>query len=314
MKIAFHSNQLGIRGTEVALYDYALGNRDILGNKSIIISDARADLTTLDKFKTEFPVYLYNNFSEIEQVVEQEGVDAVYWIKAGFNDSKLVRNAKNLVHSVFKHNEPHGDVYAYVSEWLSKEMSGSKLPYVPHMVNLPNHGLNYRMDWGLQDKFVVGWYGGNNFDIPFARQAVINIAKQRSDIEFLFMNHDIFSDLPNIKFIDGTYDMNKKVAFINTCDIMIHGRARGETFGLTIAESSTMNKPIITFDGSHERNHIDILGDTGIYYSDYNSLVNILTNISISDIKGKNWNCYQEYTPENVINKFEQIFLNNEIK
>jgi hypothetical protein len=26
MKIAFHSNQLGIRGTEVSLYDYALGN------------------------------------------------------------------------------------------------------------------------------------------------------------------------------------------------------------------------------------------------------------------------------------------------
>lgn len=27
MKIAFHSNQLGIRGTEASLYDYALGNR-----------------------------------------------------------------------------------------------------------------------------------------------------------------------------------------------------------------------------------------------------------------------------------------------
>ena len=65
MKIAFHSNQLGIRGTEVALYDYALGNRDILGNESIIISDANADLTSLDKFKTQFPVYLYNDFSEV---------------------------------------------------------------------------------------------------------------------------------------------------------------------------------------------------------------------------------------------------------
>ena len=116
MKIAFHSNQLGIRGTEVALYDYALGNRDILGNESFIISDNNADLTTLDKFTSQFPVYLYNNFSEVEKFIEQESIDAIYYIKAGFNDGKLVKNAKNLVHSVFKHNEPHGDVYAYVSE------------------------------------------------------------------------------------------------------------------------------------------------------------------------------------------------------
>jgi len=103
MKIAFHSNQLGIRGTEVALYDYALGNRDILGNESIIISDVNSDLTSLEKFKNQFPVYLYENFSEVETIIEQERVDAVYYIKAGFNDGKLVNNAKNLVHTVFKH-------------------------------------------------------------------------------------------------------------------------------------------------------------------------------------------------------------------
>ncbi len=30
MKIAFHSNQLGLRGTDVALYDYAFYNREVL--------------------------------------------------------------------------------------------------------------------------------------------------------------------------------------------------------------------------------------------------------------------------------------------
>ena len=44
MKIAFHSNQLGVRGTEIALYDYAFYNREILGNDSIIISDRNNDL------------------------------------------------------------------------------------------------------------------------------------------------------------------------------------------------------------------------------------------------------------------------------
>jgi len=306
LKIAFHSNQLGIRGTEVALYDYALGNRDILGNESIIISDANADLTSLDKFKTQFPVYLYNDFSEVESVIYNEGIDAVYWIKAGFNDGKLVNNAKNLVHSVFKHNDVHGDVYAYVSEWLSDEMSNGKSPYVPHMVNLPKHNLDYREPFGLKDKFIIGWYGGDNFELPFSKQAVIDVAKERDDVVFLFMNCTPFTSESNIYFVKGTTNLDEKVAFINTCDVMIHSRERGETFGLTVAEFSTFGKPIITYFNSPERNHINILGDNGIYYTNYNDLYKILSEID-SSVKG--YNCYTDFTPEKVMNKFKEVFL-----
>lgn len=309
MKIAFHSNQLGLRGTEVSLYDYARYNEEILGNTSIIISDKNATMASYDKFNNRFPVVLYDRFSEVESVIDKNNIDCLYLQKSGEFDSKIVSNAKNLVHAVFMAKEEHGDVYAYISKWLSDKMSTGTIPYVPYMVDLPKHNLNYRDAFNLTNKFIVGWYGGNNFDIPFARQAVIDVGRHRSDIEFLFMNHDPFTDLPNIKFINGTYNMDEKVAFINTCDIMLHGRARGETFGLTIAESSTLNKPVITFGDSPERNHIDILGDTGIYYSDYNSLVNILSNISVTDIKDKNWNCYTEFTPKNVMKKFNDIFL-----
>ena len=121
---------------------------------------------------------------------------------------------------------------------------------------------------------------------------------------------ETFGNEDNILFIDGTTDIEQKVAFINTCDIMIHARERGETFGLAIGEFSTKNKPIITYSNSWERNHIDTLGDKGIYYHDYNSLYNILMNIQRSDIEGKEWNCYQEYTPEKVIEQFNKIFLN----
>jgi hypothetical protein len=306
LKIAFHSNQLGIRGTEVALYDYALGNRDILGNESIIISDANADLTSLDKFKTQFPVYLYNDFSEVESIIYNENIDAIYWIKAGFNDGKLVNNAKNLVHSVFKHNDVHGDVYAYVSEWLSDEMSNGELPYVPHMVNLPKHNLDYREPFGLKDKFIIGWYGGDNFELPFSKQAVIDVAKERDDVVFLFMNCTPFTSESNIYFIKGTTNLDEKVAFINTCDVMIHSRERGETFGLTVAEFSTFGKPIITYSNSPERNHINILGDNGIYYTNYNDLYKILSEID-SSVKG--YNCYTDFTPEKVMNKFKEVFL-----
>ena len=306
MKIAFHSNQLGIRGTEVSLYDYALGNEEILGNTSIIISDANSDLTTLDKFKSRFPVYLYNNFSEVDSIISKEQVDAFYIQKSGEYDGKLAKNVKNLVHSVFKHNEPHGEVYAYISKWLSQEMSNGELPYVPYMISLPKHDLDYIDAFGLEGKTVIGWYGGDNFEIPFARQAVIDVAKKRDDIVFLFMNSTPFSNEPNIHFINGTVDLDEKVAFINTCNFMIHARERGETFGLAIAEFSTLGKPIITYGDSPERNHIDILGDNGIYYKNYNDLYKILSEIDPS-VKG--YNCYTDFTPKSVMNRFKEVFL-----
>ena len=37
-KIAFHSNQLCLRGTEIALYDYAKYSEELLNNESIIIA------------------------------------------------------------------------------------------------------------------------------------------------------------------------------------------------------------------------------------------------------------------------------------
>jgi hypothetical protein len=67
MKIAFHSKQLSMRGTEVALFDYAYFNREYLGNESLIISDKKNDLAALRKFQDHFDLYLYEEFSEIER-------------------------------------------------------------------------------------------------------------------------------------------------------------------------------------------------------------------------------------------------------
>ena len=36
MKIGFHTNHLSLRGTEIAVYDYALHNQELLGNESVI--------------------------------------------------------------------------------------------------------------------------------------------------------------------------------------------------------------------------------------------------------------------------------------
>jgi DNA integrity scanning protein DisA with diadenylate cyclase activity len=74
MRIAFHSEQLGIRGTEVALYDYALYFEEILKGKAFIISNANADLATLEKFQNRFDVFLYQNFLEVSEYLAENNI------------------------------------------------------------------------------------------------------------------------------------------------------------------------------------------------------------------------------------------------
>jgi glycosyltransferase involved in cell wall biosynthesis len=320
MKIAFHSNQLGLRGIEVALYDYAHYNEELLQNKSFIISDKNKDLGAYEKFSDRFEVFLYEDFNEVSKFVEKNNIDAVYYQKAGDYDGKLVPNAKNLVHTVFQYNQPHGDVYAYISKWLSNHITNGKLPYVPYIVDILkyNHEENYRNFFNIpKDAIVFGYYGGSDsFNIDFAKKAILDVAKKRKDIYFLFMNSNPFGEnLSNVIFIEGTTDFYKKIGFINTCDACIHARNGGESFGLTIAEFSSKNKPVITTDyctvALNDLAHIDMLGEKSVLYKNYDDLVSILSNFS--DIKNKffNWNCYSQYNPQNVMNKFKEVFLNN---
>lgn len=302
--VLFFDPNLNERGTSIATYDYAHFNETVLGNKSLIVSLNNSELKSFEKFNNRFETHIFNSFSDIQKLQ----CDYFYSLKYGLNDNQIHPNSINLVHAVFPSYDPHGDIYAYVSKWLSKN-HGNSYPYVPHMVNLPKVESDFKEFFNIKKQLVIGWYGGNNFEIPFAKQSVIDVALKRKDIVFLFMNQEPFCDLKNVIFIEGTTDQEQKVSFINTCDAMIHARERGETFGLAIAEFSTKNKPIITYSLSPERNHIEVLQNKGIYYSNFDELSNILFNIQHSDIKDKEWNCYQEYTPENVMKQFNQIFL-----
>lgn len=317
MKIAFHSEQLGLRGTEIALFDYAYYNQELLNNDSVIISNRNSDLAALDKFQKQFNVFLYDKFDDVISYIDQNQIDAVYYIKAGMNDGKLVPNAKNLVHSVFQLHDPHGDVYAYVSKWLSTQMTGGKLPYVPHIVDILkyDHMENYREFFNIPaDALVFGYYGGpDSFNIPFAKEAVINTARSNKNVYFLFMNSNQFCDEPNVFFISGTSDMATKIGFINTCDACLHARNGGESFGLTVAEFSIKNKPIITTtwcdSGFNDLAHIEMLGDKSIIYNNYDELIGILTNFPDIINKHENWNAYSMYSPELVMNQFNNVFL-----
>lgn len=312
MKIGFHSNQLGIRGTEVALYDYALGNEEVLGNKSYIISPKNGSLATLKKFQGKFEVFLYDDFSEVEAFVREKGIDAVYYIKYGVNDGNLLTSCANLVHTVFQVNDPHGDKYSFIAQWLSEKMSGDRDNYVPHILSLPPVEGNYRVDLGIpEDAMVFGRHGGfNEFDYEWTYSIVEQVARENPNIFFVFLNTKPFcASLPNIIHLEPMYDLEAKTAFINTCDALLHGRRRGEIFSLTIGEFLHQDKPVISCPQGIDEGHIVMLQDRGIWYNSGEELYKILSNFKRTQPLGYYKQLVEEYTPKNVMERFRRIFL-----
>lgn len=314
--IGFHSNQLCERGTEIALYDYAYHNEELYNNKSIILYDKynpNNDQNVIDKFEKQFKCYAYEKFSDIEKFIVDEKIDYFYTIKSGENDNLIVKSCPNLIHAVFK-IDPHGEKYAAVSKYLA-DKHNNIIDYVPHMINLPEHTQNMREELKIpNDSIVVGRYGGYYmFDLHIAHRAIQNIIEQDPNIIFLFVNTNKFYEHPQIIYLDKIIDPAKKVKFINTCDTMIHAGSEGETFGLAVAEFSSLNKPVITSVSKINNSHIEILGSKGIIYDTEESLINIFKNIR-TIIKSKDdWNAYREYTPKKVMKRFMDVFIGNSI-
>lgn len=311
--IGFHSNQLCERGTEIAMYDYAYYNQKLYNNKSIIFyckHNPNNNQEVIKKFEKEFNCYAYDKFSDIDKIILDEKINYFYNITGGSNSySNLVTNCPNLVHAVFT-VEPHGEKYATVSSYLANKYN-NVVDYVPHMINLPKCSENIRMQLNIpNDAILFGRYGGYyQFDLLVAQNAIKRMVELDPKQFFIFVNTNKFYEHPQIIYIDKIIDPIEKVRFINTCDAMIHARSDGETFGLAVAEFSTLNKPVITCVSTMDNSHIEILGDKAIIYDSEESLIDIFKNIRTIIASRDDWNAYTEYTPEKVMKKFMDVFI-----
>ena len=312
MIIGFHSNQLSVRGTEVALFDYANYNESLLQNTSYIFYPRQADTSSLDKFKKRFGerVLSYGSMRELEQACCAKKVDAMYWIKSGTRDGKLISGVKNLVHAVFNTKQPHGEVYAYVSEWLAKE---NNMDYVPHIVTLPQTSRDLREVLGIpKDALVIGRHGGaETFDIEYVKRVTRDIAQTDNNIFFLFLNTNKFAPDSEhggkIIHLDSSADIEYKAAFINTCDVMLHARGAGESFGLSVCEFLHQDKPVITNLHCRDRHHINLLGDHGFYYRDESELRSIILSFKKTDFKYSD--LVKQFSPATVMDRFYDVFI-----
>jgi beta-1,4-mannosyl-glycoprotein beta-1,4-N-acetylglucosaminyltransferase len=316
MNIGFWSNQLCERGTEVSMYDYACFNETILGNKSYIfyeINNPNNKSEIISKFRLKFKVFPVKKFDEIDGILVKNSITHLYNIKSGQNDGKISKVSKNCIHCVFDCHQPHGEIYSSIAPWVNG--NNCKFPVVPHMINLPKHNENMREKLNIhKNATVFGGYGGrDSFNISFVHKVIFIIAKNNPNIYFLFANFNKFCNtLPNIIHLDMITDVFEKVSLINTCDAMLWARREGETFGLSIAEFSTCNKPVIAMKIGHNPGdyaHVKLLGEKAIWYKDQNDLYKILLTFDPIVESKKDWNAYKEYTPEKVMKIFKEVYL-----
>ena len=340
MKILFESSMISCQGTSVAVNDYAHFNQEILGNESIILSKSQNylsrvgngnfnhDPVALDFFKKKYNVFFYDSWGEAEKIIESVSPDLFYTLKGGGRDEIITQNTKSCVHAVFRGLEPHGNKNAFISEWLSKNFLDGKYPFVPHIVDLPKIDDDLRKELNIpKNAIVFGRHGSKTtFNIPFVFDVINKIVNERNDIYFLFLNtNNSCENFENYQLINHTriihlpvtFDNEYKTKFINTCDVMLHARVNGESFGLSIAEFSIRNKPIITWTGLNHNQyfpwgfdfaHIEILGDTAFYFNDYNDLYEILNNFTPD--YNRNWDVYSKfYNPNTVMEKFKKVFI-----
>lgn len=318
MKLLLHDNNLNVRGTSTAMYDYAINlkaKKNIDCYISYDLNDKINDIRIINKFKKEFEVFGYNNFSEVDGFIKTNNIDAIYLQKSGNPDGKISNIVPNFIHAVFPiqgKKDIHGEKFAFISEWLSEEYyerNKEYIPFIPYMLNLPTDiTQDYRSILKIDsDKIVIGRYGGlDSFDIPFVFTTIKKILDERKDIIFLFCNTFKFIDHPRVIFTNSLASLDEKVKFLNTCDGFLHARYRGESFGLAVLEFMSKSLPVITFGGSPEQNHIKLLNNKGKIYNNENDLYNILINFNKEKIVYDN---IKEFYPDNVTDKFVEIFL-----
>ena len=322
-KVLMHVDHLSERGTTTALFEYAKCLSEI-GNEVSIFYQKNSPHVNIDSVKQmniSFPTVGYTDFYELNKKYSGK-FEYAYFLKGGENDGKLLTGAKNYIHAIFQFYEPHGTSYAYVSSWLADEMrakiatldrgtqstfsNGFEFKYVPHIVDMPKNFQSIRDKIGVPANAICGVRigGKDSFDIPWVQWAVKYMAEEYG-YYFVFINTDRFSDHRNIIYLDTITSKQYKADVLASADFFIHGRSRGESFGISIIEALQISLPVLAWSGGIDKNHTHILGPDSLYRNSHDLIK------KMRDTDFRNWNkveAGQEFRPKNVMDKFLEVF------
>jgi hypothetical protein len=161
------------------------------------------------------------------------------------------------------------------------------------MIWLPDDPVDsLRRELGIPEAaFVFGWYGGHDAWDDTMTPLVLEVAAQRLDenVFFLFRifknpSQLLLGENPNILSLPADSDMVAKKRFVLTCDVFLHTRTIGETFGLAVAEFSILQRPIITNRYAGHRFHLDTLKGDAYTYGSASELRELLLSLNRTNV------------------------------
>jgi len=320
MKVGFHLYHFGIRGTEIAVFDYATIARENLGCDVIIFCNKKKEIKNQDiylRFKNNFPIYLYKDINDLDNKISIENVDVFYVLKSGKEDKIQSNFTRTIVQAVFPfyYRDFHGSDYITISKWLSEKFAGGRVLDLPHLVKKPSSNKNLRSELKIpKNAIVFGSYGGStSFDIDFVKKVILEIVNENKLVFFIFMNYPKFANHDAIIFLDGNTNIEYKEKFVNSSDFMLHARKRGETFGLSCAEFEVALKPVLTYSLCYERAHIDYMKDNCHTYSNPFDLKRIIQKIiqNPNDYRILKSNYYKNCNEKEIAKKLKKILFSN---
>lgn len=308
IRVGFIEFQLGFRGTQGTIWQYAYYNEKILGNKSIIFTRSHPNAIIDDVSKESIKYFLdifdvyYLNSEEIDNQMKLLNIDIAFVVlNGGLSDNtQIPKEIPTITHLIFKNENRIGTINTAISDYVAK----GEIEVLPNIIEVHKTNETLHKELGIpKDAMVFGRYGGyKTFDIDYVKEIIKNVATNFYDIYFIFMNTEKFCEMTNVIFLEPTRDLERKTKFINTCDAMIHARKDGETFGMACGEFAMKGIPVFT-SMSGDTAHIQLLGNSAIIY-DESTLENKLINFKICQNYKHNYN---EYDIATNIYKFKKL-------
>ncbi len=292
MKIGFFDNGIGFRGTTRAMIEYALLFSPVNNIKFFFIKESKWNQLSIcpQILKLGIELHPISNYEEIKG----HNLDLLYHITGAPHSSLGWVNGLadlSIIHQCGfnRIKDVEGSITAYVSHWQNYHFSCSSKNVLPHVISKPKDQPsqnNAREALGIpQDSIVFSRHGGfDTWNLPWVTKVVYEVAKSRKDLYFLFMNTPKFCDLKNVLFLEATSSSAERDIFLAASNCMLHARWEGETFGLACAEFLIRGKPIITWSGSRERNHILLGGQSVIFYNMPEDLYTILCSLTLDKL------------------------------
>lgn len=320
-KFLLHSNNFSERGGSVTLLAIGRLIKEKFGHECAIAIPADAEYVSeerlSDALQRGFELFRYQNKSELDAFAKSRGITHSYVFSAGKKtdlayydesdpESFRIADTRHITHVVFRNFDPHGEVYAYVSDWLmtwarcrifiwkiinflsfSRRQCQTLVTSFPHFIEAwPTNTSKQPLKWEIGvpgDAHVIGRIGGfSEFDDLVARKGVGLILDTWEDCYAIFVNTPRFLDHPRAFFLDKLSRADVK-RFYDACDILINGRRMGESFGYSIAEPLSLGKPVIAPNLIRnllmDKNHVRLLKGKGLLYSSAKGILRIYNRL-----------------------------------